>query len=246
MIADFKTRKLHRQTKSIDKILKKSRLKKGYSLAKVEKLTKIKLEYLKMMETGEINDLPEDIYVRGFLRSLAKLYNLDEVELIDSYRQKKDSPTPKEVKKVDFRNSRIKKPNFIITPRTVSIALAVLVGLGLLTYLWMEVSGFAIAPKLVLSQPQNEELQIDKNSLTLKGQTDDNASITINKETIPVSDQGNFTQSITLQPGYNILNIQAKNQGGKVTSKTLQIVVDNKEEDGKISKVRGQSKTRTD
>jgi len=246
MIADFKTRKIHHNPKTLNRLLKKSRLTKGYSLAKVEKLTKIKLEYLKMMEEDQINNLPEDIYVRGFLRSLAKLYGLDEVELIDCYRQKKDSPTPKEIKKIDFRNSRIKKPNFVITPRIISIVLVILIGLGLMAYLWMEVSGFAVAPKLVLSSPTSEEIEIKKSKILLEGQTDNNASITINNESIPVNNEGTFKENIDLQPGYNILNIKARNQGDKITSKTLQIVVDNNKGNGKISKVRGQSKTRTD
>lgn len=231
---EFKTRKIN-QEESLGKNLKKARKKSGLSFKKIEKKTKIKIEYLEMLEENNFKDLPDDVYIRGFLRSLANLYRIDEVELINSYRRNKDSRTPSEKNNVDFRNSRIKKPLVLITPRVISVALVAVVGIALLSYLWLEVSGFAIAPKLTLNQPVGEEIKLEENRLQIQGETDKNSSITINKEPIPVNEEGQFGENIQLQLGYNLIGIEAVNQGGKVSTKIIKIVVENK--DGKISKI---------
>jgi cytoskeletal protein RodZ len=226
MIANFKTRKINDQPeKKLNDILKKARLQADLSLAKVEKETKIKKEYLKMMEVGNISKLPEEIYVRGFLKSLAKLYKIDASELINCYFRQKKCRGKKTEKTINFRNSRLNKPTVIVTPKIISIGLAVLVGIGLISYLWLEVSGFAIAPKLSLTNPKEDSFEIRKDQILINGETDQNASISINKEVIPVSENGDFKEIVRLQPGYNELNIQAKNQGGKTTSKNISIMV---------------------
>lgn len=234
MVENFKIRKIN-QKKSLSEKLVEARKRKDLSLKKVEKETKIKIEYLNMLEGNDLDNLPDDVYVRGFLRSLANLYQIDQVKLIDCYRQSRDSKIPNENCKVNFRNNRIKKPVVLVTPRLITISLAIVVGIALLSYLWLEVSGFAVAPKLILDQPEQEEVRLDDNQLKIEGTTDKSASITINKEPIPVSEEGKFKENIKLQIGYNLLNIEAKNQGGKTSSKIIKIVVE--EKDGKISKV---------
>jgi cytoskeletal protein RodZ len=227
MASGFITKKINRPAK-LGKALKKARKAKGLTLSKVEKKTKIKIEYLKALENNQVDNLPDDIYVRGFLRSLAILYQVDSVKIIDKYREQKDPHQPKEKSSIDFRNSRLKEPLVLITPRIITIGLGIVVGLFLIGYLWYEISGFAIPPKLVLNRPAKEALELSKNKLTINGSTDSNASVTINQEPIPVDQEGNFKQEIKLQPGYNVLNIIATNQGGKTSNKELKVIVNKK------------------
>ncbi|GAG65300.1 unnamed protein product, partial [marine sediment metagenome] len=203
---------------------------KKISLATVEKATKIKKEYLAAFEKGDYKLLPEAVYIRGFLRTLANYYHLDSVKLIGKYRQETTMPKLVDIQnqEVNFRTNRLKEPIVIVTPRLISIVLGVVVGLFLIGYLWYEVSGFAVAPKLQITKPGQEEVQITSDLIKIKGQTDNSASLTINQEAIPVNQQGKFTQQVRLQSGFNILEIKAINRSGRETIKELKIIVKKK------------------
>ena len=224
MSAHFRTRKISRPQR-LDEILRKKRKLSPYQ---VEEATKIKREYIVALEKRRFSVLPESVYVRGFLRTLARFYQIDPVRLIDGFREEIDPKKPGVQESVNFRTSRLKEPIIIVTPRLLTITLGVIVGLFLIGYLWYEVSGFAVAPKLTLDQPAQEELQIKKDLLRIKGRTESNASLTINQEPIPVNQEGKFNQRIRLQPGFNILTLKATNRSGRETVKKIKIIVSKK------------------
>lgn len=77
---------------SIGNYLKEARLKKKYSLAHVEGITKIKREFLEAIESQEWNKLPAFPVVSGFVKSIAKSLDLDEIQVVAFLRR--DYPPP--------------------------------------------------------------------------------------------------------------------------------------------------------
>lgn len=65
--------------------LRNAREARGYSLAAMERLTKIRAEYLTALEEERFDLLPERIYVRGFLRTYALALGFNPLELLDRY-----------------------------------------------------------------------------------------------------------------------------------------------------------------
>ena len=57
-------------------ILYEARVAKNISLSDLEARTKIRSQYLAALEQGELDQLPGEVYVRGFLRSYAKAVGL--------------------------------------------------------------------------------------------------------------------------------------------------------------------------
>ncbi len=73
-------------------MLRKAREKKGVSLAQVEEITRIRQKFLRALEEGERDSLPEEVYVRAFLRSYARYLDLNPDEVIGLYSGREETP----------------------------------------------------------------------------------------------------------------------------------------------------------
>jgi cytoskeletal protein RodZ len=60
------------ETTNFGTFLKTEREKRQMTLAELSQSTKLSVSSLKVMETGNLDDLPPDVFVRGFIRSYAK------------------------------------------------------------------------------------------------------------------------------------------------------------------------------
>ena len=76
----------------LGEMLRKAREKKGVSLAQVEEVTRIRQKFLRALEEGERDSLPEEVYVRAFLRSYARYLDLSPDEVISLYSGRERRP----------------------------------------------------------------------------------------------------------------------------------------------------------
>jgi len=60
------------ETVNFGTFLKEERERRQVSLATLAQTTKLSVSALKLMEAGNLDDLPPDVFVRGFIRSYAK------------------------------------------------------------------------------------------------------------------------------------------------------------------------------
>jgi len=70
-------------TIKIGTYLKEARDKKGISLKVIAQQTKINITNLEHLENNQIKELPNLAYVRGYVKSLSKILNLDENKSLD-------------------------------------------------------------------------------------------------------------------------------------------------------------------
>ncbi|MEA3329033.1 MAG: DUF4115 domain-containing protein [Candidatus Omnitrophota bacterium] len=70
---------------SIGKYLKKARQKKGVSLLEAANQTRIHHSVLENMESGNFENLPSPMYVKGFLKRYAEYLGVESTPLIDKY-----------------------------------------------------------------------------------------------------------------------------------------------------------------
>ncbi len=66
-------------------VLRRIRLELGIELEEIATITKVNPYYLKNVEANRYDDLPSDVYVRGFVKEVAKCLGLDPIEVADSY-----------------------------------------------------------------------------------------------------------------------------------------------------------------
>src|SRR5215470_12869160 len=65
--------------------LRAGRAQKGMTLDDVARVTKIQPRILERLEAGKLDGLPAEVFVRGFIRSVARCLGLDEGEALRRY-----------------------------------------------------------------------------------------------------------------------------------------------------------------
>jgi len=127
------------RAEKVGEILRRTRDTRQISLEEIAKKTKISMRFLTALEKGDYKILPSDVFVRGFLRSYARILGLDPEEVVELYKQEQGIATS------DAGEENVKPlPLFLlwITLGVIGVALAS----ALIFVLWPR----ANAPNLVL------------------------------------------------------------------------------------------------
>ena len=179
------------------------------SLAEVSKATKIQAKYLEYLENGDYHKLPADVYVRGFVRSYARFLNLDEETFLKLYDRERNIQANLRPEK---KETRWKQPlsgfSLVITPRSIIFFCIILVLSGAFFYLYREFRTFAAVPRLVIYEPAPNTV-VERSEVTVKGQTEKDARLSINNQPVFVGSEGEFTENLVLQPGINTITLVA-------------------------------------
>jgi cytoskeletal protein RodZ len=110
---------------SAGSIIKKERVKRGISYEHISSITKISVDTLKCIEEGDISSMPST-YVKGFLRAIAKVLELDAEEILriqfepshteDNARPVAEKPIEKVVELKPAAKAEVKKPKPVEQP----------------------------------------------------------------------------------------------------------------------------------
>ncbi|MDH4164536.1 MAG: helix-turn-helix domain-containing protein [Nitrospirota bacterium] len=76
----------------VGRILREERMARGFEISEVARRTCISLRYLKAMEEGRFNVIP-NVFDRGYLKIYAKYLNIDATPLLALLDQKKAGTT---------------------------------------------------------------------------------------------------------------------------------------------------------
>ncbi len=203
--------------------LRKLRSDSRMSLSEVSKATRIQVKYLECLENGEYEKLPADVYVRGFLRSYARYLNVDEQALVKLYERERHiranlgHEQPKR-----FQTGNIPISSFVLTPRSIMMAIIVLLVGGAFFYLYQEFRSFAAAPRLVIFEPGSNAV-IESSEAVLRGKTDKGARVFINNQPVFVGGDGDFADKLLLKPGLNTVAVISINRFDKEQRETLSL-----------------------
>ncbi|HHT36241.1 MAG: helix-turn-helix domain-containing protein [Candidatus Wallacebacter cryptica] len=73
--------------KELGDLLRQAREEQQMTIEEISEKTKIRTAYLEAIEAGDQSALPDEVYVRGFLRIYAKVLKIDPDEIIRLYDQ---------------------------------------------------------------------------------------------------------------------------------------------------------------
>jgi cytoskeleton protein RodZ len=71
--------------KSVGQVLQDARTRRGLDLTEVERVTKIRVKFLRAMEEDRWEALPAPVYARSFLSTYARFLGLEDEPLIEEY-----------------------------------------------------------------------------------------------------------------------------------------------------------------
>lgn len=204
---------------TVGQILKESRLNQSISLSDLEKITKIKKDFISKIEKEDWNNLPEFPVVSGFVKNIANSLDLsvDNVNAI----LRRDYP-PKKLRinpKPDVVNKFTWSPKL-----TFAIGVSVLV-LIVLVYLGIQYKKFITPPELTINSPKQSEI-VNQNKVKVSGKTTTDVSLTINNQPITLDQDGAFMTEIEITKETKNLIFKAISRSGKVTEKNVSITVE--------------------
>ncbi|MFA5051746.1 MAG: helix-turn-helix domain-containing protein [Patescibacteria group bacterium] len=216
------TKKAITRSKTLGERLKKVREEAGISLDAAADKTQVRKQYLEALERGTYADLPGPVYIENFLKRYAEFLGVSPDFVIDVYKHQDQKSLKKEYKQ-RWPLSHV-PPREVITPRVlklVGIGLLILVGLG---YVGFEVMKIFSPPALTVVTP-TDYLTVTAVSLPVAGSTDPDATLTVNDKQIFLDEKGNFSETISLQEGLNVITISAEKKRSKATVVTRRILL---------------------
>jgi cytoskeletal protein RodZ len=76
----------------VGELLKKKREESGRELKEIAETLKIRLDYLKAIEEGDLKKLPAEVYLKGYLIEYAKVLNIDHEMIMETYHKEAETP----------------------------------------------------------------------------------------------------------------------------------------------------------
>lgn len=203
--------------------LKKIREGAGVSLNEISKATKVRKVYLEKLEDGKFDELPPEVYVRGFLKSYAKYLGIELSDVMRLYEKEQGiAENMKKLNEPKQKKKRLQLPSLTITPSVFAVGTFILLVLAGFVYFYREVGKFSQEPRLVILQPLNN-VSIEGNTVDIAGVTEKDSKITINQQPVFVNEKGEFKETISLQQGVNELEVKAINRFDNEASKKINI-----------------------
>jgi cytoskeleton protein RodZ len=84
--------------KDTSELLKRTRLSKNLTLEEISSQTKIQLHILKALDEGNLDSLPNKVFIKGFLRQYAQALGLKSSEVIEMYDRENSTAAPQPTK----------------------------------------------------------------------------------------------------------------------------------------------------
>jgi len=219
----FKKKKISVET--LGEYLQDARLAHRMDILQVSRLTQIPPKFLESLEEGNYDALPADVYIKGFIKSLAGVYQVPWEPLLQQF--EKERGVDRSIKKNSLRpepTSRLNSSRIMISPRSITFfSVIFLVGIAILYLVW-QIRSVSTPPNLELFYPQ-EDIAITSRNILLRGQTDLDSRVYVNGQEILVGDNGEFQKVLNLSEGTNSLEIEADNKFNKKTTLERTIVV---------------------
>jgi len=218
----FKKNKISEKNDIIASELRQAREAKNISLDIAAQKLQINISYLKALEEGEFNKLPDGVYGKNLLREYARYLNIESDKLLPLFTTKTEK---KQTEKIDpFSRKIIKKRYFITIPKIIKNFIIICIALVCLGYLGYYLNNIISSPNLIIINPATDLTTTEK-LLTIEGKAEPEIEITINEEKILADKSGLFAKTINLKTGLNNITITSKKKYSKVNTITRKIIV---------------------
>lgn len=205
--------------RTVGQILREERIKKGFSLEQVEKATRIRLHLLHAVEADEFKKMPAKPYIHGFIKNYSDFLGLPTQTMLALFRRQftlseKIKPYLVEEPLIDTK--------WRLTPNKVIAVLVVLLILLLFSYFYSQYQALHQPPPLELISPKNE-LVVKDDKMAVFGDTDTDATVTINNQPVIIKENGKFYKDIELHIGNNTIIVEATSRVGEKTTIIRQV-----------------------
>jgi cytoskeletal protein RodZ len=211
------------KTKTIGELLVEQRMRAGLTIETVAAQTRVKLEYLHAIERNDFTQLPAAVFVKGFIRSYARVLELDPHPLLALLRRDYKTTAHGALRPQDIIVSTTRQPRMPRTLRLLMIGTVVLAGV-LGTYVAWQWLLLNRPPEVIITHPS--ELTEVEAQFSVMGRTAANNIVTVNGQSVPLKPDGFFVAEVELPKiGIATVVIEARDPKGKSTVVERQVRV---------------------
>ena len=123
-------------TEDFGSYLKAERELRGVPLEEISATTKIHVRFLKALEDNQFDDLPGDVFIKGYIRSIVKVIGSDENAMLNEYDKEKKKLAPSKIIEITpIENKNIPERKILLI---LGLAILFFVGLGWGTKILMQ------------------------------------------------------------------------------------------------------------
>lgn len=219
----FKANKIYLDAETVAEQLRSARQAKKLKLGQIAKELNISEKYLTALEKGEYGQLPNGIYGKNFLREYALFLGLSYKKLAQNYETEVNVLEPKKQKDL-FSKQVVKARHLLALPKIFKNILIFLTISVCFIYLGYRINKIISPPLLIITEPA-VNLTTDQLFLDIAGRTEAEANLVINGQTVLTDKNGDFSQTINLKNGLNIITITASKKHSRVNTVIRQILV---------------------
>ena len=192
--------------------LKEARLKKGVNLLKASAETKIATKYLEALEQNKPWLLPSSDYLPKFLKTYCNYLGLDNEAC---------QKTASQLQSLSYKS--LKNSNLFVWSSFISQAAIIIGAIALLAFLIWRVNEIFRPPELAITQPVDGLITTNR-QLDVVGHSTREAEIIINNKAVFVDTGGNFSTTVDLQKGLNLIKITAKKRYSRQSEATIRVL----------------------
>lgn len=202
--------------KTVGSILREKREARGITLAKVEQATRIRARFLEAIENDDYSQLPSVSYAKGFVKNYSDYLGLDS-ETVLAFFRRQTTETPKSSILPKGVSEPLNRSKLQLTPgKFVALIIVALIAL-FVGYFGLQYKNLQKAPGLTIDAPAHQAV-ITERRVDVLGDTDPDATVTVNGISVLVRGDGKFFDQVTLEPGVNKITIVATSRFGKSTT----------------------------
>lgn len=203
------------QTRKIGQILADERQKQRITLSQLSQVTKIKIEYLQALEKNQFDKLPASVFVKGFIKSYARVLNLDQRSLLAILRRDyQENKTGELLLRQYIRPVSQRQKQW--RPITLVVVVVAAIFLSLIGYIGFQWYNLNKPPSLEIFSPKENEFV--SSQIIVSGVVENEAMVSVNAQPVSTQLDGTFKTEVYLpREGISTITIEAVDQKGRVT-----------------------------
>jgi cytoskeletal protein RodZ len=201
-------------------ILRTGREGHGWDIRSIHLRTHIPTKYVSALETGQFSTLPKARAHRiAYVKEYAIALGLNPEKCLEQFSKEEGLINTAAKTTVDPQKKSLGSLSILFRNILIGGLAA-----GFMSFLIFQAKNTLEPPTLTVTNPADGLVTSDT-SLVFQGTTDSRTTITLNGQELFVDKNNSFTVKLDLINGLNTMEIEAKKKHGKITKKTINVIV---------------------